>query len=74
LATYYVGDLVDYARYGHYFIPSMILCGDCCYTDERQYKHQPYRSVSVWIEMDNHTIRAVLTKNPETGEPERETW
>ncbi len=70
LESYFVGDLVDYARYGHYFIPSMIWCKGCCVDKNGQ----PNGHVSVWIEMDNHIIKNVLTKNPETDEPERETW
>ncbi len=70
LANYYVGDLVEYARYGHYFIPSFIFCKGCCWDA----KHQPTRHISVWIEVDNHIIKNVLTHNPETGQPERKTW
>ncbi len=70
LESFFVGDLVEYARYGHYFIPSMIFCKGCCVDKNGQ----PNGHVNVWIEMDNHIIKNVLTKNPETGEPERETW
>ena len=70
LASYYIGDLVEYARYGHYYVPSFIFCKGCCYEGGKLNNHH----VNVWIELDNHIIKSVQVKNPETGEPERESW
>jgi DNA-binding XRE family transcriptional regulator len=64
LETYFVGDEVP-AHWGHYFIEEGFPCLGCREKNEREY-------VKAWIEIEDRRIRAVLTHNPETGQPERE--
>jgi DNA-binding XRE family transcriptional regulator len=64
LEMYFVGDEVP-AHWGHYIIEEGFPCQGCREKDEREY-------VKVWIEIEDRRIKAVLTHNPETGQPEKE--
>jgi DNA-binding XRE family transcriptional regulator len=64
LETYFVGDEVP-AHWGHYFIEEGFPCQGCREKNEREY-------VKVWIEIEDRRIKAVLTHNPETGQPEKD--
>ncbi len=64
LEMYFVGDEVP-AHWGHYFIEEGFPCQGCRERNEREY-------VKAWIEIEDRRIKAVLTHNPETGQPERE--
>lgn len=61
---YFIGDEVP-AHWGHYFIEEGFPCQGCREKNEREY-------VKVWIEIEDRRIKAVLTHNPETGQPEKE--
>ena len=64
LAEYYVGDEVP--KYsGHYFIPASFKCAGCSTPGENVY-------VSVWLEIGERKLKAVLTHDPETNEPARQ--
>ena len=64
LEQFYVGDEVP--KYsGHYFIPEEFKCDGCSRADESVY-------VKVWLEVEDRKLKAVLTCDPETGEPARE--
>jgi uncharacterized Zn-finger protein len=64
MADFYVGDEVP--KYsGHYFIPETFACPGCSGPEETVY-------VKVWLEIEDRKLKAVFTRNPETGEPERE--
>ena len=62
--TFYVGDEIPQYT-GHYFIREDFKCEGCSSVDESVY-------VNVWFEIEERRLKAVLTRNPETGEPERE--
>lgn len=62
--TFYVGDEIPQYT-GHYFIREDFKCDGCSSVDESVY-------VNVWFEIEERRLKAVLTRNPETGEPERE--
>jgi DNA-binding XRE family transcriptional regulator len=64
LEMFFVGDEVP-AHWGHYFIEEGFPCQSCREMNEREY-------VKAWIEIEDRRIKAVLTHNPETGQPERE--
>lgn len=64
LEMYFVGDEVP-AHWGHYYIEEGFPCLGCREKNEREY-------VKAWIEIEDRRIKAVLTHNPETGQPERE--
>ena len=64
LGMYFVGDEVP-AYWGHYFIEEGFPCQGCREKNEREY-------VKAWIEIEDRRIKAVLTHNPETGQPEKE--
>lgn len=64
LEMYFVGDEVP-AHWGHYFIEEGFPCQGCREKNKREY-------VRAWIEIEDRRIKAVLTHNPETGQPERE--
>lgn len=64
LRMYFIGDEVP-AHWGHYFIEEGFPCQGCREKNEREY-------VKVWIEIEDRRIKAVLTHNPETGQPEKE--
>ncbi|GAP06015.1 predicted transcriptional regulators [Anaerolinea thermolimosa] len=64
LQMYFIGDEVP-AHWGHYFIEEGFPCQGCREKNEREY-------VKVWIEIEDRRIKAVLTHNPETGQPEKE--
>jgi DNA-binding XRE family transcriptional regulator len=64
LGIYFVGDEVP-AHWGHYYIKEGFPCHGCREKNEREY-------VKVWIEIEDRRIKAVLTHNPETGQPEKE--
>jgi len=65
LEEFYVGDEVP--KYsGHYFISEDFKCAGCSSADESVY-------VKVWLEIEERKLKAVLTRDPETGEPARET-
>jgi DNA-binding XRE family transcriptional regulator len=64
LGIYFVGDEVP-AHWGHYYIEEGFPCHGCREKNEGEY-------VKVWIEIEDRRIKAVLTHNPETGQPERE--
>ncbi len=66
LQDYYIGDELP-AYHGHYFIPESFHCPGCSNDAERVY-------VKVWIEIEDRQIKAVHTRNPETGEPESEIF
>ena len=66
LDEFYVGDEVP--KYsGHYFIPEDFKCGGCSTSNESVH-------VKVWLEIEDRKLKAVLTSDPETGEPAREVW
>ena len=66
LAEYYVGDEVP--KYsGHYYIPEAFHCEGCSTPEERVY-------VSVWLEIEDRKLKAVLTYDPATGEAVREIF
>jgi hypothetical protein len=64
LETYFVGDELP-AHWGHYYIEEGFPCQGCREKNEREY-------VKAWIEIEDRRIKAVLTHNPETGQPEKE--
>jgi hypothetical protein len=64
LAEFFVGDEVPQYS-GHYFIREDFKCEGCSSENESVY-------VNVWFDIEGHRLKAVLTRNPETGEPERE--
>ena len=64
LEMYFVGDEVP-AHWGHYFIEEGFPCLGCREKNEREY-------IKAWIEIEDRQIKAVLTHNPETGQPEKE--
>src|SRR5574341_666335 len=64
LEMYFVGDKVS-AHWGHYYIEEAFPCQDCKQKNESEY-------VKAWIEIQDRRIKAVLTYNPETGQPEKE--
>jgi hypothetical protein len=66
LMMYFVGDEVP-AHWGHYYIEEAFPCKGCSQGDKGEY-------VKAWIEIENRRIKAVLTHNPETGQPEKEQW
>lgn len=62
LAAFYVGDEVP--KYsGHYFIPEDYACTGCSTEDEMVY-------VKAWLEIEERRLKAVLVRDPDTGEPE----
>ena len=65
LEMYFVGDEVP-AHWGHYFIEEGFSCLGCREKNEREY-------IKAWIEIEDRKIKAVLTHNPETGQPEKES-
>ena len=66
LDGFYLGDEVP--KYsGHYFIPEEFKCCYCSTSDQSVY-------VKVWLEIEDRKLKAVLTSDPETGEPAREVW
>jgi hypothetical protein len=64
LETYFVGDELP-AHWGHYYIEEGFPCQGCREKNEREY-------VKAWIEIEDRRVKAVLTHNPETGQPEKE--
>jgi hypothetical protein len=63
LEAFYIGDEVP--KYsGHYFIPEDFICAGCSTKDEIVF-------VDVWLEIDERRLKAVLVRDPETGEPGR---
>jgi len=64
LEAYFLGDEVP-AHWGHYYIEEAFPCKGCKQNNEREY-------VKAWIEVEDRRIKAVLTYNPETGQPEKE--
>lgn len=64
LGMYFVSDVVP-AHWGHYYIEEGFPCKGCREKNEREY-------VKAWIEIEDRRIKAVLTHNPETGQPEKE--
>ncbi|OQY82455.1 MAG: hypothetical protein B6D40_08970 [Anaerolineae bacterium UTCFX3] len=64
LAEFFVGDEIPQYT-GHYFIREDFTCDGCSSGDESVW-------VNVWFEIEERRLKAVLTRNPETGEPERE--
>lgn len=62
--NFFVGDEVPQYS-GHYFIREDFKCAGCSSEDESVY-------VNVWFEIEGRKLKAVLTRSPETGEPERE--
>jgi hypothetical protein len=74
LEEFYVGDEVPQYS-GHYFIPEDFTCtcasaGKCagCSTDDESVY------VKVWLEIEERKLKAVLTRDPQTGEPAREIF
>lgn len=66
LKEFYVGDEVP--KYsGHYFIPESFECDGCSSADKNVY-------VKVWLEIEERKLKAVLTRDPETGKPAREVF
>lgn len=63
LAEYYVGDEAP-AYIGHYYIPEEFDCPGCSNEHETV-------CVRAWIEVQDRRIKAVLTRNPETGQAEK---
>lgn len=64
LEEFYVGDEVP--KYsGHYYIPEAFKCAGCSTPEEWVY-------VTVWLEIEDRKLKAVLTHDPATGEPARE--
>ncbi|MDP3185973.1 MAG: hypothetical protein Q8M58_11930 [Anaerolineales bacterium] len=66
LAEFYVGDEVP-KYFGHYFIPEDFKCAGCSTVDESVY-------VKVWLEIEERKLKAVLTHDPQTGEPAQEIF
>lgn len=64
LDEFFVGDEIPQYS-GHYFIREDFKCDGCSSENESVY-------VNVWFEIEEHKLKAILTRNPETGEPERE--
>jgi hypothetical protein len=64
LEIYFIGDEVP-AYWGHYFIEEAFACDGCSRSETKVY-------VKAWIEIEERRIQAVLTVNPETGQPEKE--
>lgn len=63
---FYVGDEVP--KYsGYYFIPEDFKCDGCSTSDESVY-------IKVWLEIEERRLKAILTRDPETGEPAREIF
>jgi len=63
---FYVGDEVP--KYsGYYFIPKDFKCDGCSTSDESAY-------VKVWLEIEERRLKAILTRDPETGKPSREIF
>lgn len=63
LDEFYVGDEVP--KYsGHFFIPEDFRCDGCSSAEESVY-------VKIWLEIEERKLKAVLTRDPETGEPAR---
>jgi DNA-binding XRE family transcriptional regulator len=65
LEMYFVGDAV-LAHWGHYFIEEGFPSHDCREKIEKEY-------VKVWIKIEDRRIKTILTHNPETGQPEKES-
>jgi hypothetical protein len=63
---FYVGDEVP-KYFGHYFIPEDLKCDGCSTSGNSVY-------VKVWLEIENRKLKAVLTYDPETGQPAREIF
>lgn len=63
---FYVGDEVP-KYFGHYFIPEDFQCDGCSTSGNRVF-------VKVWLEIENRKLKAVLTYDPETGQPAREIF
>jgi hypothetical protein len=66
MAQYYVGDELP-AYFGHYFIQTSFQCSGCSTPEQTVW-------VITWLEIDNRKLKAVLTFNPESGKPERESY
>lgn len=66
MTMFYVGDEVPQYS-GHYFIPEDFQCDGCSSAEEYVY-------VKVWLEIEERKLKAVLTRDPETGEPARESF
>jgi hypothetical protein len=64
LDHFFVGDKIP-QYVGHSFIREDFKCEGCSSADESVY-------VNVWFEIEGRKLKAVLTRNPETGKPERE--
>lgn len=69
MSDYFIGDLVEYAHYGKYYVAEGFACNGC-----RTVDNQHIGRVGCWIEIDEHRITKVLTFNPETGKAERYNW
>lgn len=65
LESIYIGDEVP--KYsGHYYIPEEFKCAGCSTPDENVY-------IKVWLEIEERKLKSVLTFDPETGQPARES-
>jgi hypothetical protein len=64
LKAYYVGDRIN-QYWGHYFIQESFACDGC------RIAKQPEK-IHIWLEIEDRILKAVLTYNPETGQPEKE--
>lgn len=66
MREFHVGDEVPQYS-GHYFIPEDFQCDGCSSDDESVY-------VKVWLEIEERKLKAILTRDPETGESAREAF
>ena len=57
------------AHWGHYYIEEAFPCKGCS-PEEREYVKTWIETA--WIEIEERRIKAVLTHNPETGQPEKD--
>ena len=66
MQAFYVGDAVG-KYYGHYYIQEDFICGGCSNKEESVWVH-------VWLEIEERKLKAVLVRNPETGQPEKNAF
>ncbi|MDI6768065.1 MAG: hypothetical protein QMD04_00135 [Anaerolineales bacterium] len=80
LTEFYIGDEVPQYS-GHYFIPEDFKCAGCSAADRvgaalSSSKGAAHESVyvKVWLEIEDRSLKAVLVRDPQTGEPAQEIF
>jgi len=64
MQDYFIGDTVP-KYFGHYYLSDSFLCGGCSTKEEMVW-------VTVWLEIEERRLKAVLVRSPETSQPGKE--